>query len=336
VVQRQPAPLGTELGQHPTAGQVQHSQQPDHERGQPHGAQQVLRPLAEAGEELDGEQIEEPFEEAGAAVLRAAELARPVLDDQLAHTKPTGLGQNRHKAVQLAVQPHLVEHLAAIALHAAVVIVEDDPGRDPHHPVERPRRQHLGPGIVADLLPAADHVHALVHSGQEAGDFVGVVLEVGVQGEDQLAAGVGKPSAQGRRLPEVAAEPNPPHAGVLGGDPANRLPGAVRRAVVHENHLDLQPVRRRDLVDLLVQDLQTLLLAEHGDDDRQHDRKPVGLGGNQPFCGAGGLARGSFRRGRPIRYRIPEITSSDTTETSRMSTAETQATSSACGANPLK
>ena len=48
----------------------------EQEAEQADAAEQVLRPLAEAGEELDRQQVEEALDEAAHAVLRVAELAR--------------------------------------------------------------------------------------------------------------------------------------------------------------------------------------------------------------------------------------------------------------------
>ena len=59
------------------------------------------------------------------AVFRAPELPRAMVrSTSLADAESAAGGQHRHEAVQLAVEPHLVEDLAAVALHAAVVVVE--------------------------------------------------------------------------------------------------------------------------------------------------------------------------------------------------------------------
>ena len=86
----------------------------------------MLRPLAEAGQKLDREQIEEAFDEAAHAVLGVAELARPMIDLDLADAEAARRGQHGDEAVQLAVKPHLAEHLGPVALHAAVVVVQVD------------------------------------------------------------------------------------------------------------------------------------------------------------------------------------------------------------------
>ena len=67
----------------------------------------MLRPLAEARQEFNRQQIEEPLDEAADAVLGMAEAARPVLDDDLADLEAAGGGQHRDEAVQLAVEADL-------------------------------------------------------------------------------------------------------------------------------------------------------------------------------------------------------------------------------------
>ena len=87
-MQRHQVPLGIQLGGYPVQTQIDQPRQTHGERDQAHGSQHVLRPLAEAGEKLDGQQIEETLDDAAHAVLRAAELARPVVDRDFADRKP--------------------------------------------------------------------------------------------------------------------------------------------------------------------------------------------------------------------------------------------------------
>ena len=57
------------------------------------------------------------------------------------------------------------------------------------------------------------------HLGQETGDLVRVVLQVGVERHHQLAAGRGEAGAQGRRLAEVAAKADAAHPRVARRQP---------------------------------------------------------------------------------------------------------------------
>ena len=110
----------------PAHGEIQHAQAAEQERNEADGAQQVLRPLAVADEKLHRQQIEQSLAEARDAVLRSAVLPRPMLHDDLADAKALGGGQHGHEAVQLAVEPDFVHHLAAKRLQAAVVVVQMD------------------------------------------------------------------------------------------------------------------------------------------------------------------------------------------------------------------
>ena len=63
---------------------------PRADRDQAEIAEQVLRPPAEPRQELHRDQVEEPLDEPANAVLRLAELPRPVVDDQFADLEPAG------------------------------------------------------------------------------------------------------------------------------------------------------------------------------------------------------------------------------------------------------
>ena len=103
------------------------------------------------GEKLDGEQIEESFDESAHAILGLAEAARPMIDRDFADAEAARRGQHRDEAVQFAVEPHLAKHLGAIALHAAIVVVQFHAGEPADQPVEDAAGQDFVPGIVADV-----------------------------------------------------------------------------------------------------------------------------------------------------------------------------------------
>ena len=94
----------------------------------------MLRPLAEAGQELDRQQIEKALDEAAHAVLGMAEPARPVVDLDLADAEAARRRQHGDEAVQLAVEPDLAEDLGPVAFHAAVVVVQPDAGQPADQP----------------------------------------------------------------------------------------------------------------------------------------------------------------------------------------------------------
>src|SRR5438105_4097101 len=84
----------------------------------------MLRPLAEPGQELDGEQVEEALHEAAHAVLGAAEASGPVMDFNLSHAKAARRRQHGDEAMKLAVEFHLAAHSRTKAFHAAIVVVQ--------------------------------------------------------------------------------------------------------------------------------------------------------------------------------------------------------------------
>src|SRR6476619_3450327 len=86
-------------------------------------AEHVLGSMAVARQKLDGEQIEKPFDEPADAVFRFAKAPRPMVDRNFADAEAAGRRQDRDEAMQFAIEPHFAQHLRAIALHAAIVIV---------------------------------------------------------------------------------------------------------------------------------------------------------------------------------------------------------------------
>src|SRR5262249_1394295 len=136
-------------------------------------------------------------------VLRSAKLARPVIDLDFADAIAARRRQDRDEAVQLAVEPDLVENLLAVALHAAVVVVQANAGDHADQAVEDTAGPNLVPGIVTDAFPATDNIQATVQCREESLDFFRIVLEVGVQRQNDVAAGGVEAGGQGRRLAEI-------------------------------------------------------------------------------------------------------------------------------------
>src|SRR5262249_31116903 len=101
---------GIEPAPDPGVAEIEHARQASEEAQHADAAEQVLRPLTESGEELDREQVEEALHEAADAVLGAAEPARAMADLDLRYLEPTGRGEHRNEAVQLAVEADLAEN----------------------------------------------------------------------------------------------------------------------------------------------------------------------------------------------------------------------------------
>ncbi len=91
--------------------------------------------------------------------------------------------------------------------------------------------------VNALLAPAGDDVVALFELFEEVGNVVGIVLQVAVHGENELARGVVETRRQRRGLAEVAAQLDDQHAAIDRGDLFQQLVGAVAGAIVDKDQL---------------------------------------------------------------------------------------------------
>src|SRR5258708_35412439 len=105
----------------------------------------MLRPLAEARQELNGHQVKEAFKETADAVLGAAEPARPMGDLNFADAVAARRRQDGDEAVQVAIETHFAEDPGPIAPHAAIIIVQSPPRKPTHKRIEYARRQNVIP-----------------------------------------------------------------------------------------------------------------------------------------------------------------------------------------------
>jgi hypothetical protein len=97
----------------------------------------------------------------------------------------------------------------------------------PRHPVEDLRRDTPGERVAAPCLPAADQVEPLVQLREQARNLGRVVLEVGVDGDDDVAVGVCEAGRERRRLAEVLAQADDANVVVCAVEPGQRCIGAV-------------------------------------------------------------------------------------------------------------
>ena len=90
---------------------------------EPDAAEQMQWPVPIPAHERDREQVEESAHVALDPVVRAAVLARPVIDGQLGDAVATVVGEDRDVAVELAVELHPVDDLGPVRLEPAVHVV---------------------------------------------------------------------------------------------------------------------------------------------------------------------------------------------------------------------
>ena len=107
-----------------TIGQVDEDRAPEQAEEQPDAAEQVERPVAVAAHERHREEVEEAAHVPLDAVVRAAVLARPVVDGQLGDAVAAVVGEHGDVAVELAVELHALDDLGAVGLEPAVHVVQ--------------------------------------------------------------------------------------------------------------------------------------------------------------------------------------------------------------------
>ena len=244
------------------------------------GAEDMQRPCRETRVEHDAEEVEGPLEETVEAVFRTAELPRMMVDGDFADPVAAPVKQDRNEPVKFAIEREAFESFRAVGLEAAVEIVELDAAQAADHQIEDPRGQGFVDGIVADAFPAGNHVAALMQLCDESRDLLRIVLQVGVHRDDEFAARRREACIQRGGLAKVPAERD---ASDVVERPRKRLQPlrrSVRRAVVHEDDLVVEPGVGHYGPDPLAQQGKRILLVVDRNDDR--DPRPFGR-----ICGNG-------------------------------------------------
>ena len=240
----------------------------------PEHAEDLDRLGGKAQQELHRDQIQDHTHGPGDPVLGAPEPARTMmrLDLHQRDAHPTCDGRN--EPVHLAVQPEVLDDLTAVRLQRAAVVVEPNPGHFGNEPVgEHGGQAPADERVLPILPPPADDV-VVLRQREESGDVRGVVLQIAVQGHDDLATRVIESRRQRGRLSEVPAQRHQDPARVCAADRFEPGPGRVCGPVVHRDHLVADAMRIQRLADLLGEDRNVLLLVE----DRDHDGERGALG----------------------------------------------------------
>ena len=198
-------PIGSRARQ-PDAGEVEVHAEAHRPGDQPEPSEEVERSPRVAGQEQHGQEVQEAAPEAGRSELRSAVPARTMVDGHLGDPEAAPGGERRDEAMELPVEPELLDHLAPVDLEARVEVVEPDAGQEAGDPVEQPGRPGLGPRVLTLLLPARYQVEAVLEAGEELRHLGGIVLEVGVQGDDDVSLRLAEAHGQGGGLAEVASE----------------------------------------------------------------------------------------------------------------------------------
>ena len=103
--------MGLEPLPNPEDRQVSQAERSQTEKHQADRSQNVQRPLIESGQESNGEQVKESFHQTADSIFRITMSARPMIDDQFADAKPSGVRQDRDEPVEFAVDADLLRNL---------------------------------------------------------------------------------------------------------------------------------------------------------------------------------------------------------------------------------
>ena len=108
--------------------------------------------------------------------------------------------------MQFTVELEILNGLSTIGLECGAEIVQWNSRKVCHHPVRDSARQPARqPPVLSLRSPAADDVVALLELGDEGRNFFGVVLQVAVHGDDDLASRGVETRLERRCLAKVAA-----------------------------------------------------------------------------------------------------------------------------------
>src|SRR5438067_1763955 len=101
-------------------------------------AERLQRPVQEAHQELDPEEIEEHAESPVDAVLRLAARSRVVAHRHLDDLGADLGGERRNEAMQLAIQAQAADHVRPVELERAAIVVQLDAGDARDHRIRHP------------------------------------------------------------------------------------------------------------------------------------------------------------------------------------------------------
>ena len=180
-------------------------------------------------------------------------------------------GERRDEAMQLTVQAQVADHLSAIDLEGAAVVVQPHAGHARDDAVGDHRRDLARYRAVLPVLaPPRDHVHVrtLVHDLQQRGHVVGIVLQVAVEGHDVLAPRSVEPGLQRRGLAVVADQVERLEPGTALRQLRHGLRGCVARAVVHADQLEAAAAARQRFAHAVHEVREVLFLVVDRYDDR--------------------------------------------------------------------
>ena len=191
-----------------------------------------------------------------------------MVHDHLGDACSGALGHDRQEAVLFGIDRQALDDFPPKSFQRAARVVDRHAGDEGDHAVGEDRgHPPQDEAVLAALAPAGHDVVAALQLGDHRRDVRGIVLQVAVHRDHDLATRLIEAGRKGCRLPIIAGEAHDPQVRValakLEGHPVR----AIGRAVVNQDQLPRDVHRRGRRKDLLVQDGEALGLVV----DRHHD-----------------------------------------------------------------
>ena len=186
--------------------------------------------------------------------------------------------------MQFAVEPHVGQHLPAVGLQGAAIVVQTHSSDPADQSVGDPGGDFpLDGSVLALMTPAAHQVVALPQRRQQHRNVGWIVLEVSIKAHDHLPLGHIEPGGHGGGLAVVLAQQHRHQFRHLSAQSLQHGRCAVTGAIVHQHQFETFPARSQGIQQLLHQMRQAFLLVVQ----RHHHRKIHG-GGHRCRCVHGG------------------------------------------------
>src|SRR3954470_12059267 len=106
-------------------------------------------------------------------------------------------------------------------------------------------------GVVAFLLPTGNQVGPLFEHLDDAGNFRGIILQIGIHGNDELSPATAEAFGKRRGLAAVAPELDALDARIFGGKGLDAGEGAVLATVIDDEDFEPDVLTRADFPDFL-------------------------------------------------------------------------------------
>jgi hypothetical protein len=123
------------------------------------------------------------------------------------------------------------------------------------------------PGILAVLPPAVDHVVTLLKLLHDAGNILRIILEIRIQGNDDVPPGIIKSGGNGSGLPEIANKFQDTNPLIQGSQSLEFLGTPIGASIVDEENFAAGFPGDQTLVQTLVQGFEGLEFVKNGNDD---------------------------------------------------------------------